>query len=891
MSFLGLVSAAEASPVNPPTVSLGHKSANGAAAAVTAGLGAIIVLVLGIAAYQIHAAYREAIARAERETFNAQKALVEHTVQSFDVVARALEAAAELRRDVDAGSLSNRSHIHDLLRAVHGRSPVILALGWADAAGNRLFSSIFRDPPPLNIADQEAFQVHQGGNSTGMYIGTPIQARIGGAWALPVSRRVETHDGAFAGIVQALVRMDYFTQFYGAIDLGQNMSVLLWRRDGLVLIRKPHADQWYGKSMAASKIFSEHLPRAPSGTYHTESPIDGQTRIVSYGTVPDLPLVIGASMARSDALGFVRQQVETELLVLAAVIAALGFGGTLLVRLIRHQEITSAALARNATLLRSVFTSMNQGIAVFDANERLVASNHELARMFGTERFDEGRTLESVLRDLASCGEYGADADNAIRHRLSLARARSAHRYERVRTDGSVIEACWIPLPDGMLAVTHTDITALKQHESELAARKEELDRQVQELEAAKIALETYGEQQVELVEKLSEAKAAAEAGVRAKSDFLAVMAHEIRTPISGVIGIATMLLDTKLDERQREWIQAARDSADSLVTLINDLLDLSKVEAGRIELEHIGFAPSPLAEGVVTLLKPRADAKGLQLSLHLDPRMPPQLNGDPTRLRQVMFNLVGNAIKFTDSGHVRVMMRWRRTAKGPGLLFGVSDTGIGLSSTARSKLFSRYAQGEQSTTRRFGGTGLGLAISRHFVELMGGRIGTRSKQGAGSLFWFWVPIETGSQADKAVSSNPEPPDTRVLRILVAEDNAINRMIIEAILAKAGHEVALVGDGRQAVETIKSERYDVVLMDMEMPEMDGLQAARTIRGLAGPICEVPIICLTANASAEDGVRAMAAGMNAHVVKPINPMDLLNTIASVVAQPTPDDTRN
>jgi len=349
------------------------------------------------------------------------------------------------------------------------------------------------------------------------------------------------------------------------------------------------------------------------------------------------------------------------------------------------------------------------------------------------------------------------------------------------------------------------------------------------------------------------------------------------------VMGMLGLLLETKLDDQQRRWALVARESADALLALINDILDISKIEAGKIDIERIAFSPSALVDSVESLLQPRAQAKGLALTVTIAPDVPAWVMGDPTRWRQILFNLLGNAIKFTERGCVGVDVQWRPSLTAPGRLFvAVRDSGIGMSSEEEQRLFKIFAQADQSIARRFGGSGLGLAICRQLVDCMGGRIGVASEPGKGSTFWFWVPTEPAEAP--AIDQIPEDvaasANQHQLRILVAEDNAVNQMVIRTMLARAGHRVDTVGDGSEAVTAVQHGGYDLVLMDMQMPEMDGLSAAKAIRRLAPPIGEVPIVALTANASATDRDRVIEAGMNDHVAKPIEPVKLFAAIARV-----------
>jgi CheY-like chemotaxis protein len=545
-------------------------------------------------------------------------------------------------------------------------------------------------------------------------------------------------------------------------------------------------------------------------------------------------------------------------------------------------------------------------------------------------------------------------------------------------------------------------------------------------MEAAKREQEQNAARLAQLVTELEVAKARAEDATVAKGEFLANMSHEIRTPLNAIIGMTDLALATPLTDAQREYLSTVKQSSEALLSLINDILDFSKVEARRLSLEHVTFSARDTIEDAVKLLAPRAHAKGLELACHVHPDVPDALVGDPGRLRQILVNLVGNAVKFTEHGEVFVDVA-RQSASGNdvSIRFTVSDTGIGIPLEKQKQIFDAFVQADASTTRRYGGTGLGLAISSHLVALMGGRIGLDSQEGHGSRFhfaahfrvageqpasgarevsgtfenlrvlvvddnatnrtiaeemltsWRMRPITVASaaaaldalgaaategkpfdlvltdwmmpgidgfglaraiRADKRFAALPlvllssaslahahdraaaegfsacltkpvkqselldaimatlapaaaiaptsprdELPSTRTLRILVAEDNAPNQKLVVTLLEQRGHRVVTVANGRDAVARAGDESFDLVLMDVQMPEMDGLEATAAIRERersAGR--RVPIVAMTAHAMAGDRERCLAAGMDAYVAKPLRPAELMATIEAVTA---------
>jgi PAS domain S-box-containing protein len=392
--------------------------------------------------------------------------------------------------------------------------------------------------------------------------------------------------------------------------------------------------------------------------------------------------------------------------------------------------------------------------------------------------------------------------------------------------------------------------------------------------------------ERVRAEEAARRARRAAERASAEKSDFLAFVSHEVRTPLNGVLGTLSLLLDTPLDAEQRAYAETARRSGETLLWTVNELLDLSRIEAGKLELEEIAFDPAAPVREVLALQAAAAADKGLRLSASVDAALPPRILGDPRRLRQVMLNLVDNAVKFTAAGTVELKV----AREADRMVVEVRDSGAGIPPGLRRRLFRRFQQADAATARRHGGSGLGLMICRRLVGLMGGEIAVESEPGQGSVFHFHLPLRPAPEgAPEAAPAAPEEAPVRrpsgaapFARLLLAEDSEASQLVAAAMLRKAGYEVDLARDGASAVEAATGNAYDAILMDVRMPGLDGIAATRRIRALPGEAGQVRILALTASALPGDMQRCRAAGMDAHLTKPVDRAGLLGAVAALLA---------
>lgn len=460
----------------------------------------------------------------------------------------------------------------------------------------------------------------------------------------------------------------------------------------------------------------------------------------------------------------------------------------------------------------------------------------------------QGDTLTALWEQSAPLGDT---LTQLTRSANVAVQADTDHRNDAIRLQNRVV----LGLAAAMCLLFLAGVTAL-------ATSLREKNRRQRELEA--------------LTVQLREARVHAETANRSKSVFLANMSHEVRTPFNGLLGMITLLADTPLTTTQRSYLQTAQDSANHLLTILNDILDISSMESGKFRLAALPVSLAALLSEVQTLMEVPARNKNLSLDFELAPDLPDWIHADPTRLRQILFNLINNGIKFTERGGVRLRVRTRMAGHTPeALVFTVQDTGIGMDATTRDNLFARFYQADTQATRKVGGTGLGLEISRNLARMMGGDITFESAAGHGTTFTVTLPVTV---CDPPAPGRPDIPPSAAgsrvaLHVLVAEDQPINQKYLTILLEKLGHRVSICDDGAQALELLRHQPIDLVLMDVHMPVMDVLAATRAIRALPGDAAHTPIVALTADAMSEAREQALGAGMDAVLTKPLQPAEL------------------
>ncbi|MFL5255829.1 MAG: response regulator [Rhodopila sp.] len=982
----------------------------------------------------------------------------EQTVMAADLVLRSIQVQvqkADIATDADLRREMGSRAAHEALQDKIAGVPQIEFASVIASNGDVVSITGSWPPPAINAADRDYYQALHAKPFAGMFLSRPARNRYSGEWTIFLARQIVAQDGQPMGMIVVAIATRFFQDFFRAINPSRYAAISLFRDDGILLARDPLDSYSVGEAFANRPLFRDVIGSGVSSgaVLMPGRPLpDGGTgpiRIMAPHRLHDVPLISNVTINEDVVLANWQRNARS-IAALALSLVATGLGLTFLLaslfwrqertlqdltrarqeaeaeaaekaRLLDSLRASEARLTQKSRILEATLANMDQGLMMVDSARTVPICNQRAVDLLGLppEVMSGHSRFDDILAFQLRTNEFGKSPEAFVETVRQGGIEIRPDVYERERPNGTVIEVRSIPLAGGGVVRTYTDVTQRHRH-----------------------------------ARLLVEAKEQAEAANLAKSEFLANMSHEIRTPMNGIIGMNGLLLETELTEQQRKYARTAYESAEALLTVINDILDISKLGAGKVELETVDFDLVSVVESATGLLATRAAEKGLSLNVFVDPALPAVVKGDPTRLRQVVLNLVSNGIKFTRQGSVTVQVapvpEPCDDAAYLSVRFEVTDTGGGIPPEVQAKLFTKFTQADSSVTRQYGGTGLGLAICRQLVELMEGRIGVRSEPGYGAYFWFEIPLRRGTGApltrtgdaparlngqralivddtpvnveilvrhlralgmevaaaadgaealdelaraaacgapyhlvfvdhlmpgldglglagqiramadvqakivlvtsglvsrhgssqpgmldavlekpirradllhivgwllgggEPAAPAVPEPaalpiaplaapqsaalPATRLpaalrpLRVLVAEDNVINQNVIRAMLAYAGHTVRIVANGAEAVAAVRDEDFDAVLMDMQMPLLDGIAATRQIRALPPPRSRVPIIALTADAMTGSKGYYVETGMDGYLIKPISIAALQQKLQPLGCSDTPRHAR-
>jgi len=813
--------------------------------------GATCALLLALvltAAWLVAEGRREAIARAEQsvtQTVSASESEINRALLSLDlqltslagVIAPAWRAPGQL--DAEAA--------HRAMAAFKDRQLLFTDAALIDDQGHTLAAS-------LPSSDRNGMQLPDGFAANLLAQRVP-QLTISDPAISPDTTEPSVYMGRLVALPdgrRALALVEVPVTALAAIiaQAGGSpaIAVTLERGDGQLLATVPSGASLRPRE-AAQSVPDAALQGRP---VVAPSRLTGEPAIVAARPTLYRSLRVTVSLPLDDALQAWRSNRNIILIASVALLALTLLGGAMSQWQFNRLVDARGAAARSAQALDQALVVLPDGFLLCDQDDRVVRWNERFLEMFPWLRgvIRAGITHAELTQATRSAREFDAteEAGNEWLDERLRARRRGESERSRELTNGMMVRITDRRTPDGGMVSIYHDVTAAER--------------------------------------RLAQAKENAEAANQAKSQFLATMSHEIRTPLNAVLGLNELMLHSPLDSQQRRHAELIGSSGRLLLALINDILDVSRIEAGQMQLTTAPFSVRPAAEGVVALMRERAVSKGLALRLEVTPHDDALIEGDVIRIQQILFNLVGNAVKFTDQGVVQVTVAVQPGAgRDVTLRMDVSDTGIGIPESAMPTLFDRFTQADSTTMRRYGGSGLGLAITREIVQMMGGSIATTSTPGLGSRFTVTIPsrrVERVEAAPDAPPSGQAEPARPALRLLVAEDNDVNQILINALLTRMGHRVHLVANGRLAVEAVRRGDYDLVLMDLQMPEMDGMEATQAIRALGGTFASLPVIAMTANAFDEDRQACLAAGMDDYVAKPIDVAQLAEAIARCTA---------
>ena len=820
-------------------------------------LALVCASVFGVTAWRLYHGYRLELEQARTGMANLAQSLADHasaTVGGADIV---LVGMAERLQSDGVGEIT-LSRMQKFLVARVATIPTIHHLVVASETGDVLISSI--DPaPPVNLANRAYFTFHRDNPDHAAKVGPAVQNRGDGRWSITVSRRFDRPDGTFGGVVVAVIDCATFTDFYARFDVGPHGTITLLNDTNTIVLRYPEPANKDYRSINVVPVFRSP---SPTGSGRVVSPVDGILRLYNWHQASGTPLRPVVALAEDDVLADWLRDAWIALTAAAAISAVVLLLGWRLTGQLRQREARDAEVRRSEQRYRRIADYSTDVIVEYGADGRCSYISPACERLMGY-RPDE--LIGAAIGDHIHPDDRPARQTNLAEIRRSGAAPPLMYRLRRKTGDYTWVEGQMQPLgrTDGVLLTVRD---AALRHMAE-----ERLVKSNHDLKTANIDLKR-------LTDNLTGARDQAERANQAKSRFLAGMSHELRTPLNGILGYAHLLrMEADLPPHQAARVDAMLGAGKHLLSMINEVLDLSEIEAGHAELRLDRIDPSDLGQTCIDLIGPLATAKRLQLGYEVAPDVPGTMATDATRLRQVLLNLLGNAVKFTNTG--RIDLRLGCTPDGAGLRFAVVDTGPGIPSDKCHRLFQEFERVNPAADANVEGAGLGLALSARIAHLLGGTIGYRDNPAGGSVFSLDLPLaaSTATTAHRTATITPQQRPGHGLRILVVDDQPMNREIASAFLRHSGH-VAMCAENAQAgIAAAEANDFDLILMDVQMPGIDGLEATRRIRALPGPRANVPIVALTAQAFAAQVQACLQAGMNGHLGKPFTPAQLQDAV--------------